>query len=96
MHIPLLFCVLQALDAGTTLYFLRLGIEEANPLVEFFMQALGSPLLGLLYAKGLAFLLLVHCVRHGRKRVLRWAMCLYTLLFAWNIFAIFGRVRMWW
>lgn len=81
----LVFVYLQALDVLTTLAFLKMSVEEANPLVRHAMAWAGSPLGGLLLVKMAALALGAVCWKGGRIRLLRRANFFYAALVAWNL-----------
>ena len=79
------FVCLQAMDALTTLLFLRHGVGEANPLIRAALA--GDPKLVLALAKILAVALGTVAWRSGRRRLL-WKMnVLFALCVAWNLVA---------
>ena len=81
------FIYLQLLDLLTTLAFLVAGVQESNPLIRLLLQSVGTPLAGLLIAKGLAAALAVFCWRSNRERLLARANVFYAVLVAWNLVA---------
>ena len=81
------FAYLQLLDLLTTLAFLAIGVQEANPVIQFLASSAGSPLAGLAAAKVLALGLAVYCWRRGRHRILKSATVFYAGLVAWNLVA---------
>jgi hypothetical protein len=88
-HLVILFSFicLQALDALTTLLFLRHGIAEANPLIRAALTGAADPKIALALAKILAIALGTLAWRSGRKRLL-WRMnVLFALCVAWNLVA---------
>ena len=85
------FIYLQFLDLLTTLAFLAAGVQEGNPLIRFLLQSVGTPLAGLLVAKGLAAALAVFCWRGNRRRLLAGANVFYAVLVAWNLVAFLIR-----
>ena len=82
------FLALQALDAFTTVLFLRGGIAEANPLIRFFLQAFSSPALALAIPKLAAVALAAGAWRGGRLRLLRRVNVFFLLCVAWNLAAL--------
>ena len=84
----LVFAGLQVLDTLTTLWFLRLGIAEANPLVAAAFTVCREPALALALVKlsgvGLALL----AWQKGRGRLLRWVNVLFAGCVAWNLLTI--------
>ncbi len=85
------FIYLQLLDLLTTLAFLVAGIQESNPLIRFLVQSAGTPLAGLLVAKGLAAALALFCWRSNRQRLLQRANVFFAVLVAWNLVAFLIR-----
>ena len=81
------FSYLQLLDILTTLAFLTIGIQEANPLIRFLLGATQSPLGALLTIKLLALALAFYCWRRGRRRLLFRVNVFYAALVAWNLVA---------
>lgn len=88
------FGYLQLLDLMTTVAFLVHGVQEANPLVRFAIEACPSPISGLVAVKVVAMLLGLYCWRMGRTRVLGRMNMMFALVVAWNLAAlIIGSVR---
>ena len=85
------FFYLQFLDLLTTLAFLAAGVQESNPLIRLLLQSVGTPLAGLLIAKGLAAALAVFCWRSNRQRLLARTNVFYAVLVAWNLVAFLIR-----
>jgi hypothetical protein len=85
------FIYLQFLDLLTTLAFLAAGVQESNPLIRLMLQSVGTPLAGLLIAKGLATALAVFCWRSNRQRLLARANVFYAVVVAWNLVALLIR-----
>jgi hypothetical protein len=83
-----LFCALQALDALTTLVFLRLGVAEGNPLVRFALGLAQSPVAPVLLLKLLACAAAGAAWRRGRTRALRVANVVFAACVLWNVAAI--------
>jgi len=79
----LIFTFLQLADLGTTLAVFRLGGEERNPLIHYFM-ALG-PVQGVILAKIVALAIGVGCVMAAKYRPLRVANLFFAGLVAWNL-----------
>ncbi len=82
------FSYLQVLDFLTTLAFLSVGVEEANPFVNFMFRVSGHPLQALMLVKTIAILIGVYCWRAGRHSVLLRANQLFAALVVWNIVAL--------
>lgn len=81
------FTYLQLLDILTTLAFLTIGVQEANPLIRFLLGATHSPLGALLAVKLLALALACYCWRSGKRRLLFRVNVFYAALVAWNLVA---------
>ncbi len=81
------FLYLQLLDVLTTLAFLVAGVSEANPAIKLLIWGAGSPLVGLLAAKSIAFGLAGYCWLSKRTRLLARINIFYALLVAWNLLA---------
>ncbi|MDZ4800270.1 MAG: DUF5658 family protein [Bryobacteraceae bacterium] len=86
-----IYFYLQVLDLMTTTVFLANGIEEANPMLRFFMQFGPSPILGLAFGKALGVLLGVFCWKQERLTLLARANVFFGLLVMWNLFAMLLR-----
>ncbi|HWB84096.1 MAG TPA: DUF5658 family protein [Bryobacteraceae bacterium] len=84
----LAFFCLQALDALTTLLFLREGVAEANPLVHAVLELTQNPALALVAVKLLAIALALYAWRTGRGQLLRRINVLFALFVGWNMLAI--------
>lgn len=82
------FIYLQLLDFLSTVAFLMGGIEEANPLVKWAMQAAGSTGKGLLLVKGIALCLGVFCLVTKRMKLLSRVNFLYAGVVAWNLIGV--------
>lgn len=82
------YSYLQVLDFLTTVAFLVLGLQEANPVVRFAMAVSPGVLSGLLAIKGIALLLGFYCWRMGKTRLLSRINLLFALLVAWNLVAM--------
>src|SRR3954447_17585160 len=65
------FVYLQLLDLLSTAAFLAHGVEEANPLVRFFMNAGTTPIAGLAVVKCLALGMGLGCWRWEKQNLLR-------------------------
>ena len=82
------FICLQALDALTTVVFLRHGVEEGNPLIRLALASAAHPALALALPKLFAVLLGIYAWRRGRSGLL-WRMnILFAICVAWNVAAI--------
>ena len=82
------YSYLQVLDFLTTLTFLLYGIQEANPVVLWFLENASSPIAGLLAIKALAVLLGVAVWKLGRQRLLARINILFAVVVCWNLFAL--------
>lgn len=78
-----IFVYLQLLDVLTTLLGLRLGAQEASPVVRWLMAA--HPLAALGISKAAAFLLVATALWTRRLRVLSWANYWFAALVVWNV-----------
>ena len=82
-----LFIGLQLMDGATTVWFLRHGVTEGNPLIRAALCLSTSPAFGLAISKVAAVALALLAWRSGRQRLL-WAV---NVLFAgcvlWNVAA---------
>jgi len=79
---------LQALDMASTLAFLHMGVQEANPLVRWSMSTFTRPLPGLLLVKSFSAVLGIACYRMNRFDLLRRVNMFFCALVAWNFIAI--------
>lgn len=82
------FTALQILDALTTLWFLRHGVAEANPLLRWGFAWSTQPSLALVVAKTFSFFGAVWVWRTGRHRVLRAVNLFFVGCVAWNLIAL--------
>ncbi|MBI1786963.1 MAG: hypothetical protein HYR60_05335 [Acidobacteria bacterium] len=83
------FCYLQLLDFLTTIAFLMQGVQEANPVVRWAIQAGGtSPLGGLVAVKLVAMALGLYCWHRGKLRLLGSINLLFAAVVTWNVLAI--------
>lgn len=78
-----MFVYLQLLDALTTLLGLRLGAQEASPVVRLLTET--HPLAGLAISKAAAFLLAALCYWTGRFRVISRINYWFAALVVWNV-----------
>jgi hypothetical protein len=83
-----LFCVLQLLDALTTLVFLRFGVAEGNPLVRFALGLSASPVLPIALLKLVGCALAFAAWKRRRTRALRFANVVFGVCVLWNLAAI--------
>jgi uncharacterized protein DUF5658 len=91
MQLFLTFVILQALDAASTLVFLRHGVSEANPLIRMVLAAIPAPAAALALAKLGAGVLALAAWRSGRLRLLRRINLLFVACVAWNLLALTNR-----
>jgi hypothetical protein len=84
----LLFVFLQTCDIATTLWFLRCGVEEGNPLVAAVIRASAQPAIALALLKMGACGLAWCAWRRNRLRLLARINLLFGLCVAWNVLAI--------
>lgn len=82
------FSYLQLLDFLTTVAFLLVGVQEANPLVKLAFQLGASPMSGLALVKIAGLGLGYYCWRQGRHGLLVKMNILFAALVAWNLFAL--------
>lgn len=82
------FSYLQLLDFLTTLAFLLVGVQEANPFVKFAFHVAPSPALGLAAVKLLGLGLGFWCWRQGRHALLLKINVMFAALVAWNMLAL--------
>jgi hypothetical protein len=87
-HQLIQFSYLQLLDYLTTVAFLTHGVEEANPLVIWFMRFANNAMIGLFLVKILALGLAIYCWRAGRARLLLKINLLFAAVVVWNIVAL--------
>jgi len=82
------YAYLQILDLLSTLAFLVLGVQEANPIVRASLQLPPHPLVGLLTVKAAALLLGLYCFATNREGLLRRINCLFAAVVLWNLVAL--------
>ncbi len=82
------YSYLQVLDFLTTVAFLLYGVQEANPVVRWLMEASSSPLHGLLIVKIAAIALGIVVWRAGRRRLLFRINIIFAVVVAWNLVAL--------
>jgi len=87
-HQLIQYSYLQVLDFLTTLSFLVYGVQEANPVVRWFLEHSSSPILGLLLIKLLAVGLGILVWRLGHQRLLSRINILFAVVVVWNILAM--------
>ncbi len=87
--LPLLvFIGLQCSDLATTLWFLHVGIKEANPLIVALLRSDAPPAAALMLLKGLGCLLAVLAWKRGSIGLLRRLNVLFAGCVAWTLLAI--------
>jgi hypothetical protein len=82
------FIYLQLLDVLTTLLHLTHRGAESNPLVKLLMHSMGSPVVGLVVTKLLAFALALYCWRRSREKLLWGVNLFYSAVVVWNLVAL--------
>ena len=85
------FVYLQALDILSTLAFLLVGVDEANPVLRLLLGMTHSPIVALVAIKAVALCLAAYCWKRGRHRLLSRVNVFYALLIAWNLTALVVR-----
>jgi hypothetical protein len=89
------FSYLQVLDALTTVAFLLVGVQEANPLVRLAMTVAPNPFWGIGIVKALGIGLGVVCALRGRHQLLSRINLLFAAVVVWNLAAlILGMIRL--
>jgi Domain of unknown function (DUF5658) len=81
-----IFIGLQIGDIITTIIFLSMGVQEANPIVKAAIVHFG-PLPGLLLIKIIAIGLALWWYSRNKERMVL-VNCFYAVLVCWNIIAI--------
>jgi hypothetical protein len=81
------FVFLQLLDALTTLVGIRMGAQETNPTIRYFMEF--GPVYGLLICKFGVFLLGAYCIWRQRQNVLRTVNYIFAAIVVWNLSQLF-------
>ena len=79
---------LQMLDVLTTVAFLMQGVVEANPIVNWAMDAGPNPVFGLVALKFAAFGLALVCITQSRHKLLQRVNVFFAVLVAWNLLAL--------
>lgn len=87
-HLLIQYSYLQILDFVSTMAFLAYGVQEANPLVRWTMEASSSPVIGLLAVKMVAVLLGILVWRLNRKRLLTRINVFFAFIVVWNLVAL--------
>ena len=82
------FACLQVMDLCTTVVFLALGVQEANPIVRQMLTVFRDPIVALLIVKAAAVLLGVLAWDRRRWALLHRANVFFGLLVAWNVCAL--------
>ena len=84
----LLFSFLQVMDLCTTVVFLALGVQEANPIVRHLLEVFRDPIVALIVVKAAAVFLGVLAWERRRWALLRRANVFFALLVVWNLCAL--------
>jgi Domain of unknown function (DUF5658) len=79
---------LQVLDFLTTIAFLLHRVQEANPLVQFFVREMGNPISGVLAVKLLGVLMGLYCWRSRRAKLVARMNYFFGFLIVWNLVAL--------
>ena len=87
-HLLVQYSYLQVLDFLSTVAFLLYGVQEANPIVRWFMESSPTPLAGLLALKLLAVMMGVFVWRLRRERLLARINLLFAFVVTWNMVAL--------
>ena len=82
------FGYLQLLDVLTTLLCMAHQGQETNPLVKLLMHSGGSPIVGLVVTKLLAFGVALYCWRRSREKLLWGVNLFYSSVVVWNLVAL--------
>ena len=82
------FAGLQVLDALTTLWFLRHGIAEANPLMQWALAVCGPPAVALAAVKAAGLGPAAWAWRTGRHGLLRKINLVFAACVVWNLAAL--------
>jgi hypothetical protein len=82
------FSYLQFLDFLSTIAFLLLGVQEANPFVRVALVIAPTPVHGLAAVKLLALVLGLYCIKFGRRQLLARINLLFAAVVAWNLVAL--------
>jgi len=80
------FVAVNVLDAGLTLYALRQGASEVNPLMKAAMRLVPAPV-ALLIVKG-AYVVAVGVMLAEVAPWLPWLTAFFALICCWNVFQI--------
>ena len=87
-HLLIQYSYLQLLDLLTTMAFLLHGIQEANPLVRWYLEMSSSPIWGLLVVKAVALALGILVWRMGKRRLLARVNIFFAAVVTWNLVAV--------
>ena len=82
------FAVLQLLDLATTLWFLREGVAEANPLLRAALAMGAQPVVALAGSKLAGFVPAWLAWRSGRHGLLRKINFVFAACVVWNLAAL--------
>ena len=87
-HLLMQYSYLQLLDLLTTMAFLLHGVQEANPLVRWYLEMSSSPIWGLLVVKAVALALGILVWRMGKRRLLARVNIYFAVVVTWNLLAV--------
>jgi hypothetical protein len=82
-----LFIGLQLLDGATTMWFLRQGVAEGNPLIRAALGLSATPAVGLAITKIAGVALAALAWRSGRQRLLWVVNVVFAGCVLWNVAA---------
>jgi len=82
------YSYLQVLDFLSTLAFLLVGVQEANPVVRFALEHSPSPVVGLALVKGAALVLGAYCLVKRKLALLQRINVMFAIVVAWNLVAL--------
>lgn len=82
------YSYLQVLDFLSTLAFLLVGVQEANPVVRFALEHASSPIIGLAMVKGAALVLGGYCLWARKQALLKRINIMFAVVVAWNLVAL--------
>lgn len=85
-HWLAVFVAVNILDAVLTLYALKLGASEANPLMRLAMRVMPAPM-ALLTVKG-AYVVAIAVMLADAAPWLPWLTAFFAAICAWNVFQI--------
>jgi len=82
------FSYLQVLDALTTVAFLLVGVQEANPVVRMALTVAPNPFIGIGIVKAVGLGLGLFCALRGKLTLLSRINILFALVVVWNLIAL--------